>query len=40
LGTLTFSYYLQFRSWEKLQQLLKPAVKLAEENDITLVVET
>jgi sugar phosphate isomerase/epimerase len=27
-------------SWEKLLELLKPAVKLAEANDITLVVET
>ena len=27
-------------AWDKLQQLLTPAVKLAEESDITLVVET
>jgi sugar phosphate isomerase/epimerase len=27
-------------AWEKLQELLRPAVKLAEENGITLVVET
>jgi sugar phosphate isomerase/epimerase len=27
-------------AWDKLQRLLAPAVKLAEQNDITLVVET
>jgi len=27
-------------AWDKLQQLLAPAVRLAEQNDITLVVET
>jgi sugar phosphate isomerase/epimerase len=27
-------------AWDKLQQLLTPAVRLAEQNDITLVVET